>query len=279
MAPKSKCKSTLTPLKAQIKWHIEAASGDDANLSVSYDWDEEDLKKGMLFIDANALKKETCFKFWNPGNRSWNVMEDATIGAAARSAFVTVGESHFTSDMQFELWRYAPGQEDLGDVDDHKLWIPTRHWPNPWPASVVIEKSTDSGMQRLICEDSNSELQQSIENWFKFHDPANKPGIYCEFIYPTDFPHKPPLVYIVKPRFQPLTGHVTQGGWLCHKRFTTGTDTDCWNANATPNGVFAEMLYLLRDSNAVVDLSQGRPYTREEAEAARIRAKAAHGWS
>jgi len=113
---------------------------------------------------------------------------------------------------------------------------------------------------------------------------AGMNSIVLEIRFGKDFPHSPPFVRVIRPRFLPFTqgggGHVTGGGAMCMELLTNSG----WSAVSSIEGV------LLQVRMAIMNLepkparleskakTQQRDYGTSEAMEAYIRACRTHNW-
>jgi len=113
-------------------------------------------------------------------------------------------------------------------------------------------------------------------------------SIVLEIRFGKEFPHSPPFVRVIRPRFLPFTsgggGHVTGGGAMCMELLTnTG-----WSAVSSIESVLLQVrlaIMNLEPKPARLMLlgnhlggGKGQDYSTGEAVAAYIRACQAHGW-
>lgn len=93
-------------------------------------------------------------------------------------------------------------------------------------------------------------------------------------IFSDSYPHDPPFVRVVFPRFAFRTGHVTVGGSICIESLTpTG-----WSSARSLESYFVEVISLINAGNARLDLNNMQPYTLHEAKDAFNRVARDHGW-
>jgi len=113
---------------------------------------------------------------------------------------------------------------------------------------------------------------------------AGVTSVVLEIRFGQDYPHSPPFVRIIRPRFLPFMngggGHVTIGGALCMELLTnTG-----WSAVSSIESVLLQVrLALMSTEPKPARLlhrgkQQQQDYGTEEAMAAFIRACRTHGW-
>jgi ubiquitin-conjugating enzyme E2 Q len=113
---------------------------------------------------------------------------------------------------------------------------------------------------------------------------AGLTSIVLEIRFGKDYPHSPPFIRVIKPRFLPFMmgggGHVTGGGAMCMELLTNSG----WSAASSIEGV------LLQVRMAIMNLepkparlentatASHRTYGTGEAMEAFVRACRAHGW-
>ena len=100
------------------------------------------------------------------------------------------------------------------------------------------------------------------------------PCIELELKFPPQYPHSPPFVRVVRPRFQFHTGHVTVGGSICQQDLTS----QGWSSTTTVEGLLHSLQQLMIEGKARVDFDHPLPYCFEEAKAAFDRVARDHGW-
>ena len=105
---------------------------------------------------------------------------------------------------------------------------------------------------------------------------SRKPAVVLHMLFPSDFPHAPPFVRVIRPRFQFMTGHVTIGGSICTEALTRSG----WLPSIAIENVIVQIrTEIVSDSRAQLDKRQAdRPYDEHEARAAFHRMCAKYGW-
>lgn len=98
--------------------------------------------------------------------------------------------------------------------------------------------------------------------------------IEYEVIFSDDYPISPPFFRVVYPRFKYQTGHVTVGGSICMQSLTPSG----WTSARSIESYFVEILSLLNEGSARLDLYNLNPYTIYEAKEAFQRVARQHGW-
>ena len=105
---------------------------------------------------------------------------------------------------------------------------------------------------------------------------SRKPAVVLHMLFPSDFPHAPPFVRVIRPRFQFMTGHVTIGGSICTEALTRSG----WLPSIAIENVIVQIrTEIISDARAQLDKRQAdRPYDEHEARAAFHRMCAKYGW-
>jgi ubiquitin-conjugating enzyme E2 Q len=85
-----------------------------------------------------------------------------------------------------------------------------------------------------------------------------------EVIFPENYPHDPPFIRVVQPRFAFHTGHVTIGGSICMESLTPSG----WSSARSVESYFVEIISLLDEGKARLDLTHIMPYSLNEAQEA-----------
>lgn len=146
-------------------------------------------------------------------------------------------------------------------------------------ADPVPEKN--SGMEnlyhwhiKLFGIDKDAPLYKDMQ---EFKKKTNYDHILIEMRFSKDYPHVPPFVRVVRPRFQFRTGHVTLGGSICMELLTNSG----WNATNDIESILVQITAELVSGGARLDSSSGHNYEYSEQEAweAFYRAASTHGWN
>jgi ubiquitin-protein ligase len=98
--------------------------------------------------------------------------------------------------------------------------------------------------------------------------------VELEIRFSMDYPHDPPFIRVVSPRFKWLTGHITKGGSICKEVLTRSG----WNSIYKVDSILIDIRQTIGESNASI-VSNGSAYTFEEAEEAFKRVANDHGWT
>lgn len=146
-------------------------------------------------------------------------------------------------------------------------------------ADPVADKK--SGMEnlyhwhiRLFGIDNESPLYKDMQD---FKKKTGHDHILLEMRFSKDYPHVPPFVRVVRPRFQFRTGHVTMGGSICMELLTNSG----WNATNDIESILIQITAELVSGGARLDSGGGHnyEYTEQEAWEAFYRAASTHGWN
>lgn len=91
-----------------------------------------------------------------------------------------------------------------------------------------------------------------------------------------EFPHAPPFMRVVFPRFFQYTGHITIGGSICIKELTRSG----WTTEIDIGQLIIQIRQLLVEGGALIDMDNCHyDYTEDEAKESFVRVAQAHGWS
>lgn len=94
-----------------------------------------------------------------------------------------------------------------------------------------------------------------------------------EIHFLNDYPFKPPFVWMILPRLEPNTGHITQGGAICMKELTN----EGWQSSNTVYTVIQAIKGVIEMGDGVLSTAQ-KPYNFADAKASFERIKLQHGW-
>jgi ubiquitin-conjugating enzyme E2 Q len=146
-------------------------------------------------------------------------------------------------------------------------------------AAPVVDKA--SGLEnlyhwhiKLSGVDKDSTLYKDM---MELRKKSGLDYVLLEMRFSKDYPHLPPFVRVVRPRFQFRTGHVTLGGSICMELLTnTG-----WNATNDIESILIQIIAELTSGGARLDMASGTNYEYSEHEAweAFYRAASTHGWN
>jgi len=99
--------------------------------------------------------------------------------------------------------------------------------------------------------------------------------IEFEMKFPQNFPMSPPFIRIIKPRFQHLTGHVTQAGALCMQILTD----KYWSPACSLESLIVTIKSEIMEGDGRLDPSKYHiPYGEKEARESFHRVSMGHGW-
>ena len=99
--------------------------------------------------------------------------------------------------------------------------------------------------------------------------------VELELIFPENYPHAPPFARVVRPRFIPRTGHVTNGGTICTEMLMA----DKWDPQMSGDALLVALHCTLVDGKGRIDKHRRDPYDYAEAKADRARIARDHGWT
>lgn len=110
----------------------------------------------------------------------------------------------------------------------------------------------------------------------KDHKKFSKLGgeITVEYHFSPNYPFTPPFVRMVRPRFKPMTGHITRGGAVCMKDLTL----QGWESTRTVYNIMQAIKDNIEEGGGELDSDQ-RPYSLNEAKESFERVKLQHGWT
>lgn len=115
---------------------------------------------------------------------------------------------------------------------------------------------------------NDSEIEKQMKK-------LNIPHIQLEITFPPNYPHSPPFIRIVTPKFMFRTGHITMGGSICMELLTN----QGWIPTATMASVLFQIILLINEGDGRIDeVNYKQQYSMSEARAAYDRLKATHGW-
>jgi len=146
-------------------------------------------------------------------------------------------------------------------------------------ADPVVD--TKSGMEnlyhwhiKLFGVDSESPLYKDM---IDFKKKTGHDHVLIEMRFSKEYPHYPPFVRVVRPRFAFRTGHVTMGGSICMELLTNSG----WNATNDIESILIQITAELVSGGARLDHGSGTnyEYTEQEAWEAFQRAASTHGWN
>jgi len=119
--------------------------------------------------------------------------------------------------------------------------------------------------------ESKSDLGKDLAQYQKLRGIDH---VLLEMRFPSEYPWKPPFIYVKRPRFQFHTGHVTIGGSICMELLTTSGWTPANDIENILIQIRSEMIV----GNARLDLRNLSDYSEEEAKQNFTRVARQHGW-
>jgi len=128
-----------------------------------------------------------------------------------------------------------------------------------WHAELRLDAATPLGRElQDYCTQTGSEA-----------------AIRLEITFGGGYPHVPPFLRVVSPRFAFHTGHVTVGGSICIEELTTSA----WTPELTLEGLLLTVQTAIIEGGGRLDPHMAHvPYSALEARAAFERVARAHGW-
>ena len=122
----------------------------------------------------------------------------------------------------------------------------------------------------------NYEISKQLKEDFEALDSklGQMPKLQYEVIFSPAFPHEPPFIRVVFPRFAFHTGHITVGGSICMQSLTTSG----WSSARSLESYFVEIISLINAGDARLDTQNTVPYSLQEAREAFNRVARDHGW-
>jgi len=141
------------------------------------------------------------------------------------------------------------------------------------PVSVNGKQNLYHWHIKLRVVDKDSDLYKDVQ---KYKKSGGTDYILLEMRFSGDYPHVPPFVRVVKPRFQFRTGHVTIGGSICMQLLTKSG----WSATNDIESILIQIGAELVSGGARLDSGMQNNYEYSESEAwdAFNRAAATHNW-
>jgi len=117
----------------------------------------------------------------------------------------------------------------------------------------------------------NSDLGKDLEKSKKARGIEN---VELEMRFPSEYPFKPPFIFVKRPRFQFHTGHVTIGGSVCMELLTASG----WTPTNDIESILVQIRSEIIAGNARLDFANTSDYSEAEAKNAFARVARAHGW-
>jgi len=103
---------------------------------------------------------------------------------------------------------------------------------------------------------------------------GRNPRVKLMVVFPNSYPHAPPFIRVVYPRFHQYTGHITIGGSVCIQDLTTSG----WNSTNHLDVFLIMIRNLLLEGQALINMDEPRDYSEHEARSAFNRVAREHGW-
>lgn len=126
---------------------------------------------------------------------------------------------------------------------------------------------------KLTSFDKDTDLYKDMMN---FKKKTGQDHILLEMRFSSEYPHVPPFIRVVRPRFAFRTGHVTIGGSICMELLTKSG----WSSTNDIESILIQIVAELVSGGARLDASNTQNYEYSESEAwdAFYRAARTHGW-
>jgi hypothetical protein len=137
----------------------------------------------------------------------------------------------------------------------------------------LVQKNLATDVKRPVRK-ADDALYNDILECFKMHGNGRTPGVHLKMTFPPNFPHSPPFVRVVYPRFQFHTGHVTIGGSFCTEVLTMQS----WDPQTTPIALLLYLKQNILEGGGRIDIDKPYEYSEKEAEEAFKRVARDHGW-
>lgn len=107
---------------------------------------------------------------------------------------------------------------------------------------------------KVIFDITKYEVSKELAKDFK--DLGERVGperaqLQYDIMFSENYPHEPPFVRVVFPRFAFRTGHITVGGSICMESLTPSG----WSSARSLESYFVEILSLINVGNARLDLN------------------------
>ena len=126
----------------------------------------------------------------------------------------------------------------------------------------------------LLNYEVSANLKKDLVELEKKMGDKKKAMLQYEVIFSDSYPHDPPFIRVVFPRFAFRTGHVTVGGSICIESLTPSG----WSSARSLESYFVEVISLINAGDARLDLVNLMPYSLNEAKDAFNRVARDHGW-
>eukprot|EP01114_Cavostelium_apophysatum_P012096 TRINITY_DN2683_c0_g1_i2.p1 TRINITY_DN2683_c0_g1~~TRINITY_DN2683_c0_g1_i2.p1 ORF type:complete len:324 (-),score=43.20 TRINITY_DN2683_c0_g1_i2:25-996(-) len=147
---------------------------------------------------------------------------------------------------------------------------------NPTELGISVDTYVDqrSGLENLYQWQVQFHFDNSTTIGRDLQSTPDK-CVTLEMRFSRDFPHYPPFVRVVRPRFAFHTGHVTIGGSVCMEILTN----QGWKSSIDMESVLVQIRDTLLTGGARLERGYRSDYSESEAWEAFYRAAKNHGWS
>lgn len=139
---------------------------------------------------------------------------------------------------------------------------------------VYSQKNLSTDMMRCVRRIDAVSIADDIKAWFQKANNKSLMGVHLHFSFHTDFPHSPPFVRVIRPRFQQWTGHITIGGSMCTEMLTGSG----WKPELNLIGLLLQLQNNIIEGQAKIDHTILYDYNEKEASEAYKRVARDHGW-
>lgn len=249
-----------------------------------------------------ATDLNTSLSYCNKGTHSKITAIGIFEIAGGRAAHNTGGNIHVIRDDKLLILRFilisktsTSFQSNVNLIN--KVFIHDYH-----QQKIVSNKITMTiGMKKIVTEYKNLTKSNTQKNGFRIevdsknvflwkvfifgYDTTSLIGqdmemysikeIELEITFPQSYPLAPPFIRVCKPRFQYLTGHVTQAGALCMEILTDKG----WSPVVSIESLIISIKSEILEGGGRIDPKMlNVPYSEHEAKDSFIRVAKGHGW-
>jgi len=121
--------------------------------------------------------------------------------------------------------------------------------------------------------DKSSQIHEDLFLYQTVH--PTRDHVLMEIIFSSRYPHYPPFLRMVYPRFHQYTGHITIGGSICVQELTVSG----WKNTFQLPSFLIMIRNLLLEGGALIDMDNAHhDYSQSEAEEAFLRVAKQHNW-
>lgn len=126
-------------------------------------------------------------------------------------------------------------------------------------------------------DDPKLPLLQGLRKFAELTEHEYPAAVELELSFTKNYPFDPPFVRVVRPRFEFMTGHVTQGGSICIELLTASG----WSPAYSLESLLVQLRALFVSGNAKIDTTshlKKMPYGKKTALENFKRVAGVHGW-